>query len=123
MKHNLLSVKQMCDQGHTLIFNSKECEIRGEGSDKLVAITTRTPNNIYILNEIGKGSCCFGKEDKNWIWHKIMGYIHFHNLVKINTTQVVREMLKNTNLGNVVCKHCQHGKQTKVEFNKRNTRQ
>jgi hypothetical protein len=23
MKHNLLSVSQMCDQGHTLIFNSK----------------------------------------------------------------------------------------------------
>jgi hypothetical protein len=52
MKHNLLSVSQMCDQKHTLIFNSKECEIRKEGSGRLVEITTRTPNNIYILNAI-----------------------------------------------------------------------
>ena len=28
MKHNLLSVRQMCDQGHILIFISKDCEIR-----------------------------------------------------------------------------------------------
>jgi hypothetical protein len=52
MKHNLLSVSQMCDQEHTHIFNSKECEIRKEGSGGLVVTMTRNPNNIYILNEI-----------------------------------------------------------------------
>ena len=77
MNHNLLSVIWMCDQGHILIFNSKECEIREEGSDKLVATVARTSNNIYILNEIGKESCCLGKEDESWLWHKIMGHVHF----------------------------------------------
>ena len=48
MKHNLLSVSQMCEQGHTLLFDSKKCEIRKEGSSKLVATTIRTPNNICI---------------------------------------------------------------------------
>jgi hypothetical protein len=28
MKHNILSVIQMCDQGHTLRFDSDKCEIR-----------------------------------------------------------------------------------------------
>ena len=28
MNHNLLSVGQMCDQGHTILFNSTKCEIR-----------------------------------------------------------------------------------------------
>jgi hypothetical protein len=28
MKHNLLSVSQMCDQGHKLVFDSQKCEIR-----------------------------------------------------------------------------------------------
>ena len=27
MNHNLLSVGQMCDQGHTMLFNSTKCEI------------------------------------------------------------------------------------------------
>ena len=74
----------MCDQGHILIFNSKECETREEGSDRLVATTARTPNNIYILNEIWKASYCLGKEDESWIWHKRMGHMHFYSLVKIN---------------------------------------
>jgi hypothetical protein len=28
MKHNLLSVSQMCDQGHKITFDSQKCEIR-----------------------------------------------------------------------------------------------
>jgi hypothetical protein len=54
MKHNPLRIIQICDQGNTLQFNSKKCEIRKEGSGKLVATIIRTPKNIYVLNEIGK---------------------------------------------------------------------
>jgi hypothetical protein len=92
MKHNLLSVSQMCDQGHTLLFNSKKCEIRKEGSGRLVAKKIRNPNNIYILNEIRKERYFLGKEDESWIWHRRMGHMHFDNLVKINIKEVVREM-------------------------------
>jgi len=63
MKHNLLSVIQMCDEGHKILFDSKKCEIRKEGSRKLVATDIRTANNIYVLNEIGKEICCLGKEN------------------------------------------------------------
>jgi hypothetical protein len=28
MKHNILSVSQMCDQGHKVTFDSQKCEIR-----------------------------------------------------------------------------------------------
>jgi hypothetical protein len=31
MKHNLLSVSQICDQGHKFTFDSKKCDIRKEG--------------------------------------------------------------------------------------------
>ena len=92
MRHNLLSVSQMCDQGHMLIFNSNECEIMEEGLEKLMATTARTPNIIYILNEIGKVSCCLGKEDESWLWHKRMGHIYFDKLVNISKKKVVREM-------------------------------
>jgi hypothetical protein len=72
---------------------------------------TRTPNNIYILNEIEEERCCLGKEDETWIWNMRMGHIHFDNLVKISKKQVVREMPKITKPTNIMCKHCQHGKQ------------
>jgi transposase InsO family protein len=106
----------MCDQGHTLLFNSKKCEIRKEGPGKLVATTIRTPNNIYILNEIGKERCWLGKEDESWLWHKRMSHMHFDNLVKINRKEAIREMPEISKPTNTMCKHCQHGKQTRAEF-------
>jgi hypothetical protein len=48
MKHNLLSVSQMCDQGHKVTSDSQKCEIRREGSWKLVGTAARTSNNIYV---------------------------------------------------------------------------
>jgi hypothetical protein len=46
MKHNILSVSQMCDQGHKVTFDSQKCEIRKEGSGKLVSTAARTSSNI-----------------------------------------------------------------------------
>jgi hypothetical protein len=116
MKHNLLSVSQMCDQGHTLQFDSEKCEIRKEGSGRLVATTIRTLNNIYVLNEIGKESCCLGKENESWLWHRRMGHMHFDNLVKINRKEAVREMPEISKPTNTLCKHCLQGKQTRTKF-------
>jgi len=84
MKHNLLSVSQMCDQGNKVTSDSQKCEIRKEGSRKLVATAARTSSNIYVLSEIGYEKCCLVKEDESWLWNRIMGHIHFDNLVKVN---------------------------------------
>jgi hypothetical protein len=50
LKHNLLSVSKMCEQGYTLMFDSQRCKIKEEGSGRLVATATRRPSNIYILD-------------------------------------------------------------------------
>ena len=92
MKHNILSVSQMCDQGHKLNFHSEKCEIRKEGSGKLVARAARTSSNIYVLSEIGNEKSCLGKEDEIWLWNRILGHIHFDNLVKVNKREAVREI-------------------------------
>jgi hypothetical protein len=82
MKHNILSVSQMCDQGHKVTFDSQKCEIRKEGSGKLVYTTARTSSNIYVLSEIGNEKCCLGKEDESWLWNKRMGHMHLITLSK-----------------------------------------
>jgi hypothetical protein len=58
----------------------------------LIATAARTSSNIYLLSEIGNEKCFLGKEDESWLWHVIMGHIHFYNLVKINKSEVVREI-------------------------------
>jgi hypothetical protein len=52
MKHNILSVSQMCDQGHKITFDSQKCELRKEGLGKLVATVGRTSSNIYVLGKM-----------------------------------------------------------------------
>jgi hypothetical protein len=117
MKYNLLSMRQMCDQGHKVTFDSQKCEIRKEGSRKLIA---RTSSNIYVLTEIGNKKCFLGKEDESWLWHKIMGHIHFDNLVKVSKNEAVREIPQITKPTNTLCKHCQQGKKKRPSLNQRN---
>jgi hypothetical protein len=50
LKHNLRSVNNVCDQGYTLMFESRKCKIREKNQGRLVTTTTRRPNNIYILD-------------------------------------------------------------------------
>jgi hypothetical protein len=116
MKHNLLSVSQMCDQGHKVTFDSQKCEIRKEGLRKLIATTARNSSNIYVLSEIGNEKCCIRKEDESWLWHRRMGHIHFDNLVKVSKKEVVREIPQIRKPTNTLCKHCKLGKQTKTMF-------
>jgi hypothetical protein len=116
MKHNILSVSQMCDQGHNVTLDSQKCEIRKEGSGKLIATAVRTSRNIYVLSKIVNEKCCLGKEDESWIWNKRMGHIHFYNLMKFRKRETIREMPQITKPTNTLCKHCQQGKQTKTSF-------
>ena len=46
MKHYLLSMSQMCDQGHTLTFDSERCKIKYRDTGSLVATATKTSNNV-----------------------------------------------------------------------------
>jgi hypothetical protein len=106
----------MCDQVNKVTFDSQKCEIRKEGLGKLIATTTRNSSNIYVLSAIGNENCCLGKEDESWLWHIIMGHIHFDNLVKVSRREAVREMPQITKPTNTLCKHFQQGKQTKTRF-------
>ena len=69
MNHNLLSVGQICDKEHTMLFNSTKCEIRKGRYGKIVATASRAPNDIYVLDEATK-ECILAKEDESWLWHK-----------------------------------------------------
>ena len=68
LKHNLLSVSKICDQGYTLTFDSRKCKIRENNLGRLVATATRRPNNIYILDmnkrEKTKATQNYSKEEK-----------------------------------------------------------
>ena len=116
LKPSLLSVSQTCDQGHICIFDSQKCEIRRKDSGKLVGTTTRTPENVYILNTKLNEECHINLVDESWLWHRRMGHINFDNLVKVSNLGAVRNLPKITKPSNPMCRHCQLGKQTRIRF-------
>jgi len=64
LKHNLLSVSQMCDQGNEVVFRSNGCVVRELDRGETVIKGTRTPNNLYILKG-GQQQCYLSKNDEN----------------------------------------------------------
>jgi hypothetical protein len=80
-----------------------------------VAITRRTQNNMYVLNDIGRERQ-LGKENEIWIWHIRMGYMNFDNLVKRNRKEEVKEIHEISKPANTLCEHCLQGQQTRTKF-------
>jgi len=76
LKHNLLSVSQMCDQGNEVIFRSNGCIVRELDTGKIMIKGIRTPNNLYILKE-GQQQCYLSKNDEHWLWHRRLGHLSF----------------------------------------------
>ena len=84
IKHNLLSVSQICDQGHKVSFSTKDFEIRNSSLGELVAKGVRTPDNIYILNKIQENKCYLSQTNESWLLHKRLGHTSFENLINIS---------------------------------------
>lgn len=105
----------MCSRGYNLVFQDGGCEIKKGSFDTLVVVGTRTKGNVYQLK--GGGFRNFISQiNKIWLWHRRMGHINFDSLVKINSTDVVRDLPKITKHINAICKECQFGKKTKKSF-------
>jgi hypothetical protein len=51
LKHNFLSVIQMCDRECEVVFTSKDCKIKSIKLGQVVAKGIRIDNNVYVLKE------------------------------------------------------------------------
>jgi hypothetical protein len=48
LKHNVLSISQMCDKGCEEVFTSKDCKVKNANSRQVVAKGIRTDNDVDI---------------------------------------------------------------------------
>jgi hypothetical protein len=83
LKHNLLSVSQVCDRGCEVVFTSKDCRIKSVDSGQLVAKGIRTENNVYVLKE-EKEECHLRKYDESWLWHRRLHHLNFDHIIKLH---------------------------------------
>ena len=48
LKHNILSISQLCDEGNVVVFEKDQCVIKIKDSDEVRFVTQRN-RNMYIL--------------------------------------------------------------------------
>lgn len=114
LKHNLLSVIQMCENGYKVTFDLDGWKIRK--NEKIVAQGVKIDSNLYNLCEVKGQSYPIGQADESWLWHRRLGHANFDNLVKVSSKGLVRHFPKITKPTNIICKEFQQGKQTRVVF-------
>lgn len=116
IKPNILSLSQTRDQGNICIFDFDKCEIQKKDTRKLVGTAARISNNVYTLDTLKKERCCLSQINESWLWYIRMGLINFDNFIKVSNMGAIRNLPKIIKPPNSVCRHCQHGKQTKARF-------
>jgi hypothetical protein len=105
LKHNLLSVSQMCDRGCEVLFTSKDCKIRSINSGQVVAKGIRIENNVYVLKE-NREECHLSKHDESWLWHRRLGHLNFDHLIKLKNLEAVKDLQRISKPQDLVCKPC-----------------
>jgi hypothetical protein len=112
LKHNLLSVSQVCDKGCEVFFTSKDYKIKALSSGQLIAKGIRTENNVYVLKE----ECHLRRYDESWLWHRRLGHLNFDHIIKLRNNGAVKDLPKISKPYDCVCSSCQIGKLTRTQF-------
>jgi len=123
LKHNLISISQLCDKGYKIIF-TKECCIIENNDNKDDLFKGWRVNNVYVLdlNEISKdgAKCLVTMSEDSWLWHRRLAHVNFDLLNKIVSKDLVIGLPKIKFSKDHLCDACQMGKQTKISFKSKN---
>ena len=119
LKHNLLSISQLCDKGFKVIFESSHCIIKDSQNDKIIFMGHRN-ENVYTSKYESHNRCFSSMHDESWLWHRRLGHVNMNLITQLNKNELVRGLPKISFEKYKVCEACQMGKQIKTSFNNKN---
>ena len=122
LKHNLLSISQLCDKGFKVIFESSHCIIKDSQNDKIIFKGYRNENvyTIDISKYKGHNRCFSSMHDESWLWHRRLRHVNMNLITQLNKNELVRGLPKISFEKDKVCEACQMGKQIKTSFKNKN---
>ena len=116
LKHNLISISQLCDKGYTVSFSTTMCVITNPKDNSIIFIGNRH-GNVYIvdLNNMSNLSrCLMANENKteevSWLWHRRLGHASMDLMSKLIRKNLVKGLPKVKYEKNKLCDACQLGK-------------
>ena len=121
LKHDLLSVSQLCDRGYFVNFNDNHCEVVSKTTGEVVLIGNKR-NNIYEVrlstNSDGKAICLSTRvsNKESWDWHKKLSHLNLNSINELIRKDLVRGLPKSILTVDGLCDSCQKVKQRKSSF-------
>ena len=77
LKHNLLSVSQLCDKGYKVSFDSKSYVV-STLMDNNIIFKGKRVNNVYIIDlkclAYQDVKCLVSVNSDSWLWHRRLGH-------------------------------------------------
>ncbi|KAL6319784.1 hypothetical protein AAG906_036843 [Vitis piasezkii] len=96
LKHNLLSISQLCDKGFKVIFEASHCIIKNIQNEKTIFMGHRC-DNVYAINISkydGHDRCFLSMHDQSWLWHRRLGHANMNLISQLNKDELVRGLPK-----------------------------
>ena len=95
LKHNLISISQLCEKRFKVMFEPNNCFIYNTYG--IIVLIGKRFHNIYLL-DLHHASfnihCLLKKEDDIWLWHRRLCHIHMQHFNRLNRKQLVEGLPK-----------------------------
>ena len=74
LKHNLLSISQLCDKGFRVCFDAHACHVNDSNTNQVIYIGKRN-ENVYVIHideiKFHNESCLIANDvNDSWLWDK-----------------------------------------------------
>ncbi|XP_038992978.1 uncharacterized protein LOC120116622, partial [Hibiscus syriacus] len=119
LKHNLLSISQLCDKGFNVLFEINGCKVIDIASNRIMLVGHRI-GNIYMvhLDSFDMTNLCLVAKDEHdsWLWHRRLGHASMSVLQRLIQGDLVRGLPKLKFDNDKICDACAKGKQKRVSF-------
>ncbi|KAJ9535822.1 hypothetical protein OSB04_un001023 [Centaurea solstitialis] len=124
LKYNLLSVSQVCEKKHSILFNDEECMILSPEfkivDENMILLRAPRKDNVYCLDleDVSSKSslnCLLSKASlsESSLWHRRMCHMNFKNMNKLVKGNLVRGLPTKEFSCDDHCVSCLKGKQHK----------
>ncbi|CAH9110852.1 unnamed protein product [Cuscuta epithymum] len=121
LKYNLLSISQLCDDGHKVVFNSNACTFFDRDSNNVLFVANRDGNLYkFSCDDFSHATCLTSMHDDAFLWHRRLGHASFDLLAKLSSNNLVVGLpfMKSAKLQ--FCDACKLGKQHRTSFKPKN---
>ena len=122
LKHNLISISQLCDKCYKVVFDKSRCVIENACDDKILFVGNRC-GNVYTIDikcASTHDKCFSALYDDSWLWHRRLGHASMNLISKIFKNNLVKGLPKIDFKKDRIFEACQLGKQIKTSSKSKN---